>query len=263
MKYMPYVTVSNTDFMNGFYKASLASIFISAAAVFVLLFFISAPYGRFRRKGWGPTISSRWAWMVMEFLSPALMAFFFIVSEGKNPVTVIFISGWLSHYIYRTFIYPFRQSGKDKPYPLILVIMAMVFNLLNGFVNGFCVFHLKNYELSWIFSWQFLVGLIIFVAGFVINKISDEKLRSLRSEGVKEYVIPYGWLFRYVSSPHYFGEIVEWMGWAIMTWSLAGLAFFVFTFANLFPRAISAHKWYHLNFPDYPPNRKAILPFII
>lgn len=255
--------MSVSGFMIDFYKASLASIFISAAAVFVLLFFISAPYGRFLRKGWGPTISSRRAWMAMEFLSPALMALFFIVSEKKNPVTVIFISAWLSHYTYRTFIYPFRQSGKDKPYPLILVIMAMVFNLLNGFVNGFGVFHLKNYELSWIASWQFIVGLMIFAAGFVINKISDEKLRSLRSEGVKEYVIPQGWLFRYISSPHYFGEIMEWMGWAIMTWSLEGLAFFVFTFSNLFPRAISTHKWYQLNFQDYPPGRKAIFPFII
>lgn len=253
----------NMDSMFGFYKVSLALIFIFAAAVFILLFYISAPYGKFLRKGWGPSLKSKWAWMVMEFLSPALMAFFFIRSEEKNAVRIIFISAWLSHYLYRTFIYPFRQSGKNKPYPLILVLMAMVFNLLNGFANGYGVFHLKNYDLSWLYSWQFITGLVIFTAGFAVNKISDGKLRRLRPEGMKDYVIPQGWLFIYVSSPHYFGEIVEWLGWAIMTWSLAGLAFFVFTFANLFPRGISAHKWYRANFPDYPSSRKAIIPFVI
>ncbi|NSW93979.1 MAG: DUF1295 domain-containing protein, partial [Bacteroidales bacterium] len=121
----------------------------------------------------------------------------------------------------------------------------------------------ENYNLSWLGSWQFIIGLSLFVSGYVINKISDEKLRGLRSGGKKGYVIPQGWLFRYVSSPHYFGEIVEWLGWAVMTWSLSGLAFFVFTFANLFPRAISAHKWYRLNFQDYPAGRKAVIPFLI
>jgi len=48
-----------------------------------------------------------------------------------------------------------------------------------------------------------------------------------------------------------------------MTWSLPGLAFFVFTFANLFPRAIRAHKWYRAKFPDYPKDRKAVVPFIV
>jgi protein-S-isoprenylcysteine O-methyltransferase Ste14 len=76
-------------------------------------------------------------------------------------------------------------------------------------------------------------------------------------------VIPQGWLFHFISSPHYFGEIVEWGGWALATWSLPGLAFFVFTFANLFPRAIASHKWYRLYFPDYPEKRKGIIPFVI
>ena len=33
---------------------------------------------------------------------------------------------------------------------------------------------------------------------------------------------------RYVRHPNYLGEIVQWTGWAIMTWSLAGLAFALF-----------------------------------
>jgi protein-S-isoprenylcysteine O-methyltransferase Ste14 len=245
------------------YKYSIILIFCFALIVFILLFFISAPYGKFSRKGWGPAIKSKWAWMIMEFPPPFLMILFFITSDIKTLPEIIFLILWLSHYIQRTFIYPFSQSGREKPYPFIVVSLAIIFNCLNGLANGFGVFNLHSYELSWLCSWQFISGLIIFITGFIINKTADEKLRSFRKQSPEEYVIPYGWFFNYISSPHYFGEIIEWAGWAILTWSLPGLAFSVFTFANLFPRAVASHWWYKNHFPDYPSGRKAIIPFII
>jgi 3-oxo-5-alpha-steroid 4-dehydrogenase 1 len=245
------------------YKYSIILIFFFAVIVFILLFFISAPYGKFSRKGWGPAIKSKWAWMIMEFPSPALIFFFFIIADQKHLPQIIFMCLWLGHYLHRTFIYPFSQSGKEKDYPVVLVIIAFVFNCLNGFVNGYGIFHLYSYGLSYMLTWQFIGGIIFFITGFIMNKLSDEKLRNFRKQNPTEYVIPHGWLFRYISNPHYFGEIIEWGGWAIMTWALPGLAFFIFTFANLFPRAISSHIWYKKNFPDYPTGRKAIIPFII
>ena len=249
--------------MLNLYNYSLLLIFGFAMLVFILLFFISAPYGKFSRKGWGPNVRTKWAWLTMEFISPALVILFFIISDRKSLPRILFVLLWLSHYLHRTFIYPFRQSGREKPYPVILVLFAVLFNSLNGFVNGYGVFHLHNYEASWLLSWQFITGVILFAAGFSINKIADEKLRSLRTSNPQEYVIPEGWLFNFISSPHYFGEIIEWAGWAVMTWSLPGFAFFIFTFANLFPRAVSSHKWYKANFPDYPVSRKAVIPFIV
>lgn len=249
--------------MHNLYKISIILIFTFAVIVFVLLFFITAPYGKFLRRGWGPVIKSKWAWMIMEFPSPALMIFFFIISDQKKPPQIIFLCFWLVHYVYRTFIYPFSQSGKEKTYPVLLVVMAFVFDCLNGFVNGYGVFHIYSYELSYLLTWQFIAGILVFITGFIINKISDEKLRNFRKQSPEEYVVPHGWLFEHISSPHYFGEITQWFGWALMTWSVPGLAFFTFTFANLFPRAISSHMWYKAHFPDYPFNRKAVFPFII
>ena len=245
------------------YNYSLLIIFATAVVVFVLLFFVSAPYGKFRRKGWGLTIRAKWAWLIMEFLSPALILYFFITADQKNIPQIVFVSFWLLHYIHRTFLYPFTQSGRDKSFPIVIVMMAMIFNSLNGFVNGYGVFYLYDYDVSWLTSWQFITGVILFIAGFSINKTADELLRKFRKESPYEYILPKGWLFNYISSPHYFGEIVEWGGWALMTWSLPGLAFFVFTFANLLPRAISSHKWYRSNFPDYPAGRKAVVPFLV
>jgi len=106
------------------YNYSLLLLLCFAVFVFSLLFFISAPYGKFYRKGWGPTVKSKWAWLLMESPSPALMTYIFIVSGGINSPQTIFITLWLLHYTIRTFIYPFRQSGKDKAYPMVLVLMA-------------------------------------------------------------------------------------------------------------------------------------------
>jgi 3-oxo-5-alpha-steroid 4-dehydrogenase 1 len=245
------------------YSLSLILIFSFALVIMVLLFFITAPYGKFMRKGWGKTVHAKWAWMLMELPSPILMTYFFITSYQKGLPQYFFIILWLLHYVHRTFMYPFTQSGRDKPYPLIIVAMALVFNCLNGFVNGYGLFHVTLYSFSWIMVWQFPVGILIFITGFIINKTADEKLRKLRKSNLGEYLIPKKWLFNYISCPHYLGEIIEWAGWAVLTWSLPGLAFSVFTFANLFPRAIASHKWYKLNFPDYPKERKAVMPFII
>jgi 3-oxo-5-alpha-steroid 4-dehydrogenase 1 len=245
------------------YSLSLILIYSFAAVILFLLFFIPAPYGKFSRKGWGPTLHSKWAWMIMELPSPVIMIVFFILRDKMNTVNSVFIGLWLSHYLHRTFIYSFRQSGKNKPYPLVIVLMAFIFNCLNGTVNGYGIFYINSYTSEWFLSWKFISGSLIFLAGFIINKISDEKLRSFRKKHQMEYIIPRGWLFKYISCPHYFGEIIEWTGWAILTWSLPGLAFAVFTFANLFPRAVASHKWYRKNFPEYPKERKAVIPFIV
>lgn len=249
--------------MNHLYRSSVLFILCCAAVVFIVLFFISAPYGKFTRAGWGPVVKSKWAWMIMEFPSPVLMTLFFLMSSQKNAARTIFLSLWLLHYIRRTFVYPFRQSGKDKPFPAVVLIMAFVFNCLNGYINGFGVFRLYNYADKWLSSWQFIAGISLFLGGFLINITSDAKLRSFRKQNAAAYIIPEGWLFSYISSPHYFGEIVEWGGWAMLTWSIPGVVFFIFTFANLFPRAIKSHIWYKNHFPDYPAGRKAIIPFIL
>jgi protein-S-isoprenylcysteine O-methyltransferase Ste14 len=66
-----------------------------------------------------------------------------------------------------------------------------------------------------------------------------------------------------VSCPNYLGEMLEWFGWALATWSIAGLAFALYTVANLLPRALQHHRWYRAKFADYPADRKALVPYVI
>ena len=70
-------------------------------------------------------------------------------------------------------------------------------------------------------------------------------------------------IYKYLSAPNYFGEIIEWIGWAILTWSVSGIVFLIWVIANFSQERLSHHKWYKEKFSDYPKNRKAIIPGII
>lgn len=246
------------------YKAFLIFSFFFAAVTYVVLLFVSAPYGRHLRKGWGSTISNRLAWVIMESPSQIIFLVTFFIGDAPKTITlIIFLGLWQAHYIHRAFIYPFMLADGKRKMPILVMSLGIIFNLGNGYVNGRYLFDFSGgYPNSWLSSTKFIIGLTIFVVGFIINRWADESLRTLRNPGEIGYRIPYGGLFRWISCPNYFGEILEWIGWAIATWSIPGLAFAVWTFANLAPRARMHHLWYHDNFSQYPSDRKALIPGI-
>jgi steroid 5-alpha-reductase/3-oxo-5-alpha-steroid 4-dehydrogenase 1 len=106
------------------------------------------------------------------------------------------------------------------------------------------------------------VDSLLFLAGFATNQHADWILRHLRKPGETGYKFPRGGLYRWIASPNYLGEIIEWFAFALCTFSFPALVFAFWTVANLLPRARSHHHWYQKTFADYPPARKAILPGI-
>ncbi|MBT3272111.1 MAG: DUF1295 domain-containing protein [Spirochaetales bacterium] len=246
------------------YRALIISIFTSAALSFILLVFIKAPYGRYMRQGWGPSISARKAWIVMEAPAVIIIIVLFITSEQRSLPPFIFLLLWQVHYMYRTFLYPLLMKGGTKAFPILLVLIALFFNSANGYVNGWSLFHRGIlYEMSWFADPRFITGIALFIAGLIIHIHSDRTLRLLRRQTERGYKIPMGGMYRFVSAPNYLGEIVQWCGWALATWSTAGLAFAVFTIANLLPRGISHHRWYNDTFQNYPKERKAVIPLVL
>jgi steroid 5-alpha reductase family enzyme len=146
--------------------------------------------------------------------------------------------------------------------PLAIVGLALAFNGLNAYLNARWISHFGRYHADWLTDPRFLLGAALFAAGFWINYTADRTLLRLRRPGESGYGIPRGGLYRFVSCPNYLGEIVEWTGFAVACWSLPALAFAVYTAANVAPRAFAHHRWYRERFADYPPERKALLPFI-
>lgn len=245
------------------YTIVLVGYVATAAITFPLLLVVAAPYGRHVGKPWqGPTINNRLAWLVME--SPAALVFgacFLVGAYRGTLVADIFFLMWESHYVYRAFIYPFRLRGSGKRMPVLIAASGFTFNVLNGYLNGRYLFSFSGgYPDRWLLDPRFLLGALLFIAGLVICRHSDAILRRLRQPGQSGYQIPCGGLFSWVSAPNYLGEIIEWGGWALATWSIPGFAFFVWVLANLVPRALANHRWYRQHFSDYPPQRRALLP---
>jgi protein-S-isoprenylcysteine O-methyltransferase Ste14 len=236
---------------------------VSGFVVCIVLFFIPAPYGRHVKKGWGLQIDNKVGWIVMESVSPLGFALLFFLGDWKEGfLPYLFLSLWLVHYLYRSLLFPLLIRGK-KQMPLLIMVFAIVFNLMNSYLQGRHLYHFSMpYSADWFLSAPFTVGIILFITGFVIHVSSDTITRRLREPGQKEYKIPHGGLYRWISSPNYLGEIIEWIGWAVLTWSIPGLVFAFWTAANLVPRAYSNHQWYVKTFPDYPRERKALIPRI-
>ena len=233
-----------------------------ALVVFPFALFITPPYGRHTKKI-GPMIPNKLGWILMELPSPTLCIYFFLTGTGeKGFFNWFFLALYLAHYMNRTFIWPLRTRTKGKKMPIIIVFSAMFFNLMNGPINGYFLGNFAVYPDSWIMDPRFIVGVIIFFVGAGINIHSDNILLNLRKPGETGYKIPFGGLFKYVSSPNLFGEVIEWIGYAVMSWSVPTASFAIWTTANLIPRGIDHHKWYLKTFDNYPKDRKAILPKI-
>lgn len=237
---------------------------IIAALVFISLLFIVAPYGRYFRRSFGPSINGRLGWVIMEAPAPLVFAALFITDIGiATIVQTIFLVMWLTHYLDRAFVYPLKFRISSRPLPLIVLIAGFVFNIVNAYLNSkYIAVNTLKYSEIWLHDARFIAGFITFVLGFIVNRHSDYILYRIRSKSRQEYGIPQGGLYRWVSCPNYLGEIIMWMGWAISTWSPVAAAFCFWTVANLVPRARSHHLWYQINFKDFPSGKHAIIPWV-
>lgn len=249
------------------FNVFLAVMAITAVIVFVALHFVEAGYGMMYNRRWGPAIDNRVGWVLME--APVFIVMIVLWSMSPRQWDIVPLAMFLLfqiHYFQRSFIFPLLIKGKSKM-PLSIILMGVIFNVLNAMMQGGWIFYVSDsnrYGVEWLWSWQFIVGLVVFAAGMAININSDYIIRHLRRPGDTRHYIPRGGMFKYVSSANYFGEWLEWTGFAILTWSWAGAVFSLWTFANLAPRARKIHARYLKEFgAEFAQLKlKKIIPFI-
>jgi 3-oxo-5-alpha-steroid 4-dehydrogenase 1 len=260
------------------YQSVITCMVVLAIIVFIALQWIEAPYGMAYRSGWGPSINNRIGWVLME--APAFFAMVVaeLMADDQSEIAVLIASLFLLHYFRRSFIFPCQMRGNSRM-PVVIALMGAVFNLVNVYLIGGWLFYMAPGYYSPIAefikgNWSmaiespmpiaFFIGLVVFAIGMSINWRADSIVRHLRKPGETGHKIPYGGMFRYVSSASYFGEIVEWFGFALLCWSAAGWVFLLWTCANLVPRAGKIHQRYMAEFGDtYKAlNRRRVFPFI-
>ena len=104
---------------------------------FVALLRVRAPYGRYTTETWGPTVPHRRGWILMEVVSPAAFLWFFLGGAGpKTGPAWVFAALWTAHYVNRAVIYPLRLPRSTRRMPVAIMLLAVVFNAMNGFLNG-------------------------------------------------------------------------------------------------------------------------------
>ena len=249
------------------YQIMLYVLSFLAVIVFIALYFVKAGYGMFRTRSWGWSVPNKVGWVLMEapsFVAMGLWAW----KAGVEAYTpqVIFVGLFMLHYFQRSFVFPLLMKGKSRM-PLAIMAMGILFNVINATLLAASFFSCAlpgMYEPAtfWInpLPW---VGAAIFFIGMAINLHADHVIRNLRKPGDTRHYLPEEGFYRYVSSANYFGELVEWTGFALLTASPAAWVFVWWTAANLVPRADAIYKRYCEEFGKQAVgSRKRIIPYI-
>ena len=239
---------------------------VIAAFVFIALYFVKAGYGIFRTKQWGISINNKAAWVMME--APVFIVMLYMwASNGAStalPSLLAFLLFEL-HDFQRSFIFPMLMKGKSRM-PIAIMLMGITFNVINGLLIGTSLFvfppSLFNEGIAYLAHPTAILGIAIFFVGMAINLHSDHVIRHLRQPGDTRHYLPQKGFYRYVTSANYFGELVEWTGFALLCSTPAAWLFVVWTAANLIPRAAAIHRHYREEFGEAVGTRKRVIPFV-
>ena len=237
----------------------LLTMALLAVIVFIALNFIEVGYGITINKKWGATINNKIAWLFMEAPVFVLMTVLCLSSPRMSPfntttslVPLVIFLFFQTHYIRRAFIFPFLLKGRSKM-PVTVMLMGVLFNLCNAFMQGGWLFYKSPegmYSVNWLWTPQFIIGAVVFFGGMTLNIQSDKIIQNLRKSGESKHYLPDKGFFKYVTGAHYFGEVIEWTGFALLTWSLSGALFALWTCANLIPRANAIYNKYKKMFGE-------------
>ncbi|TFK33936.1 3-oxo-5-alpha-steroid 4-dehydrogenase-domain-containing protein [Crucibulum laeve] len=232
------------------------------------------------------------------------------IDAVSGPQKLIIVM-YLTHYIHRALVSPPRISPSSTPknHPAV-VFYGVLFNITNGFLLGTFIASPFGKATLQHFTLKFILGFTLWAVGFQWKTAHEKILVDIETRaatGGKDRdeknastdattSIPHGHLFKYVSFPDYFCELVQWLGFAIATAPLplpqtslisalnpvtliSDLRKPSYLFApNLSPpyillfaelawtafRAQKGHRLYKEKFgAKYPEERKALIPFVL
>lgn len=234
--------------------------------------FAQSPYGRFADSKWGLELNPKLGWWLMEIPATAVFVWFFLMAENPWRMTPMVLAAiWLLHYGNRGWFFPLSirvAPGSKSSFGVVVMALGMFVTGIHAYLHAewFTTFgdHLTR---EWLADPRFLIGVAVYAVGFFLIVTSESVVRNLRDPNAgpdePRYKIPYGFGYRWVSSPQYLGELIAWTGLSIFTWGLPGIVILLISAGNLVPRAFATHRWYKEKFPDYPANRKALIPYVL
>ena len=211
-------------------------------------------YSKFRPAQGIPT---RLGMFIIYFL-PVLAVTFSALPYLSNPSIIqgIVFAAVFIHFAKRVLesLFLHKYSG---PIGLFTTFMISGFYSLAAYMIGY----LNRQPILSVDIW-FYIGVVLFITGILGNFLHHKTLADLRKNTL-DYIIPSGGLFDLVICPHYLFEIITWLGIFMISRHLASLLILIFIIGYLTARSIRTLKWYREKFTKFPPQRKALIPYIL
>lgn len=177
-----------------------------------------------------------------EWLTAALLAVHF----GKRVFECLFVH---------------KYSGTMDGDFLVPISMSYV---MTAALSAHQQLQIKDYSHPWSGP-VYGIGLGMAIVGQAGNFYHHLLLSRLRKDGNssgERYVIPSGGLFRFVTMPHYFFELIAWLGLACVTQQMNGFLTLCDMTSYLAGRSVATTRWYKSKFANYPIERKHLIPFL-
>jgi len=210
-------------------------------------------YSKFRReKGINSIIGMLFVYFVPI---PVCLYFGWDYMPSAELTQLILISAIVLHFGKRCLegLFLHKYSGTID---LVTVFIIMVFYSSVAGVMGWLT------KTAPVMDWVFIAGGILFLFGEFGNFWHHKILADLRKNG-EGYFIPTGGLFKHLICPHYFFEVLAWIGVAMMSRQVATILILLGMHNYLVARAYRTRKWYIEKFEDFPSNKKLILPGLL
>ena len=183
-----------------------------------------------------------------------------------------------------------------SPMHVVVWLMAVAFNIINGLViGGWLAGYGPISQEYWTDRLGYVYfGMLLWAYGLLGNMFHDDDLREIRrsakqeeqrqrenqdqkgrskddkskspQSGTRIYKIPKNGLFQLVLQAHYLCEWIEWTGyWICGGWAFVpGRAFLLNEISTMLPRALQGRRWYIEHFGrEAIQGRKAVIPGLL
>lgn len=161
----------------------------------------------------------------ISYLSAVLYVFFNSISSDSNNLGNLILSVFIITWSLRLGIFLFlriKKVGNDKRFNEIKKSFSwffMAFSISGAWVTLCSICALTAIANGIIFSTLTYIGILIFVFGFAIEIIADNQKRIFRAKTKNKDKFISSGLWKYSRHPNYLGEIILWIGIALISLS--------------------------------------------
>ncbi|XP_051144142.1 uncharacterized protein LOC127260453 [Andrographis paniculata] len=247
---------SSSAYVRGFYAASFLAVVFMGVSKFAGK---TLQYTKLMKSGRRNLIPSRIGMLIIYTPALVLSVYSFRLFPGAGIRFLLLKSALTIHLLKRLFevLFIHKFSGDIALDTAVLVSNSYLvfFGGLNYFQHHIRGFSKPSIDLKY-------VGILLFVVGNCGNFYHHFLLSKLRRKGEKDYKIPKGGLFNLIICPHYFFEILTFVGIAFIAQTIFAFMGVILDIIYLFRRSYSTRKWYLLNFENFSNSVKALIPYI-